>query len=309
MKSHCELSHKNESLTSVTTSTGEILQVPIDHLAQTTVTSSSYKTTVTTSSYNKSLVNNSNSSAINTSSKITNVPLSSSNNSTIVTSSNQCVYTQPTITANSSTTPSCPITITGQIIKGGNNNSNKVTTTISSLNLSNLVAASGGKIALKALPTGQLLLSQPLDRKLTALVKQENNNRIESDDKNGTGLIQLKSESCPQIDLGKLLQLHSKSNNQHQLAVTTSTISVAIPAKALNTLKASQNSLNSTTPLIGKAVKTPIISGLMNTSNTNSIKDSEADRIGKGVILGVTMEEGTLLDNADGTLSELTVLD
>ena len=285
MKNHCQLAHKNENMTSITTDTGEILGVPADRSAR-----------INLSSFNKNTgsSNGSQNAVIATSSTI-----ASEDSSSLPTGNSTSDSSVTTSTANGQ------IAIAGQIIKGGTNNSTKVTTTISSLNLGNLVAASGGKIALKALPTGQLFLSQPIDGKMATLVKTDSNNRHDTDDSKNTSLIHLRSDSFPQIELGKLLQFHGKSTSKHQLAVTTSTISVAIPANTLGSLKASQKSFGSSS-LVARAVKTPVTGSSANSTPT---KETDSGSIGQGVILGVTMEEGTLLDTGDGTLSELTVLD
>lgn len=208
------------------------------------------------------------------------------------------------------------ITVTGQIIKGGSAASSKgattttTTTTISSINLTGLLAASGGKIALKALPNGQLLFSQPLEGKIAALVKSDPDHDFCSEDGKG-GLIQLKTDGIQQLELGKVLQASTKSS-QHPLAVTTSTISVAIPASTLNSLKHSQRMGLTSSAMLARALKSQLTSTPASLPSVlGSVEGQGEPGVvgGQSVILGVTMEEGTLVDNGDGTLSELSVIE
>lgn len=184
------------------------------------------------------------------------------------------------------------------------------TTTISSINLTGLIAASGGKIALKALPNGQLLFSQPLEGKIAALVKSDPDRDPCSEDGKGS-LVQLKTDGMQPLELSKLLQGSVKSS-QHQLAVTTSTISVAIPASTLNSLKHSQRMGLASSAMLARALKSQLTSAPANLpSLLGSVEGQREGGVvgGQSVILGVTMEEGTLLDNGDGTLSELSVIE
>lgn len=206
------------------------------------------------------------------------------------------------------------ITVTGQIIKGGSTVASKgattTTTTISSINLTGLIAASGGKIALKALPNGQLLFSQPLEGKIAALVKSDPDRDPCSEDGKGS-LVQLKTDGMQPLELSKLLQRNVKSS-QHQLAVTTSTISVAIPASSLNSLKHSQRMGLASSAMLARALKSQLTSAPANLPSVLGSVEAQGEGGvvgGQSVILGVTMEEGTLLDNGDGTLSELSVIE
>ncbi|KAK4316228.1 hypothetical protein Pmani_012605 [Petrolisthes manimaculis] len=285
LRNHSSHAHKSEKLTSVTTNTGEVLQVPTNHLSTTT-----------------HLINNNiNNNNINTTSTKTSVvPVSKSTENEVSVEGN---------------VGNNQITVTGQIIKGGSHGVAKGSTTISSINLTGLVTAAGNKIALKALPNGQLLLSQPLEGKLAALVKSEANHDYTLDD-NKNNLVQLKTDGLKPLELGKLLQTSTnKSSHQqhHQLAVTTSTISVALPASTFNSLKNPQRTGLMSSAMLARALKSqlsstattvPSVLGTIdNQSNTGNVLGSQ------GVILGVTMEEGTLVDNGDGTLSELSVID
>ncbi|KAK3858219.1 hypothetical protein Pcinc_035576 [Petrolisthes cinctipes] len=284
LKNHSSHAHKSEKLTSVTTNTGEVLQVPTNHLSSTTT---------------HLINNNTNTNNINTTStKTPVVPVSKSMENEISVDGN---------------VGSNQITVTGQIIKGGSHGVAKGSTTISSINLTGLVTAAGNKIALKALPNGQLILSQPLEGKLAALVKSEANHDYTLD-VNKNNLVQLKTDGLKQLDLGKLLQTSTKSSQQHQLAVTTSTISVALPASTFNSLKSPQRTGLMSSAMLARALKSQlsstattvpssVLGTLDNQSNTGNVLGSQ------GVILGVTMEEGTLVDNGDGTLSELSVID
>ncbi|XP_063608138.1 uncharacterized protein LOC134782540 isoform X2 [Penaeus indicus] len=280
LKTHCSHSHKNESMTAVTTNTGEVLQVPANQISS-------------GGSPTAQLLNNNNRTLSST--MASQLSKSSSTESSI-----QVSGTMPVTNINNQ------IAVTGQIIKGGSSTSTKGTTTISSINLSGLVAGGSGKIALKALPSGQLLLSQPLEGKLTALVKSDQRQDLSVDD-GKMNLVQLKSDNFQQLELSKLLQLNSKSS-QHQLAVTTSTLSVAIPTSSLNSLKGAQKSSS----VLARALKSQLSTSQTGITTVLGSTDSQADDSvlgGQGVILGVTMEEGTLIDNGDGTLSELAVIE
>lgn len=281
LKNHCSHAHKSESLTPVTTNTGEILQVPADQLSSAVDGSGK-------------ILNNNNSKALTV--PVTSLPLESD------------VGVQ---VSGSTTVPSVnsQIAVTGQIIKGGSTASTKTSTTISSINLTGLVAANGGKIALKALPNGQLLLSHPLEGKLAALVKSEPKHDFLEDGK--SSLVQLKTDGFQQLELGKLLQTNAKSS-QHQLAVTTSTISVAIPASSFSSLKGTQRTGLTSSAMLAKALKTQLASTPTGITSVLSSLDNQIENgtmESQGVILGVTMEEGTLVDTGDGTLSELSVID
>ena len=206
------------------------------------------------------------------------------------------------------------ITVTGQIIKGGlaaasKSSANTTTTTISSINLTGLLAASGGKIALKALPNGQLFFSQPLEGKIAALVKSEPDQDFSEDGKGG--LIQFKTDGIQQLQLGRVLQASTKSS-QHPLAVTSSTISLAIPASTLNSLKQSQRLGLNSSAMLARALKSQLTSTTATLPSVLGSVEGQGDSGvvgGQSVLLGVTMDEGTLLDNGDGTLSELSVID
>ncbi|XP_063844176.1 uncharacterized protein LOC135090919 [Scylla paramamosain] len=269
LKAHCGQTHKSENLTAVTTNTGEVLQVPANQVSTTKKA----------------------------------ISLTSESEKTI---------------GDMGGTDSSPnqITVTGQIIKGGSVAASKgatnttTTTTISSINLSGLLAASGGKLALKALPNGQLLFSQPLEGKIAALVKSDPDHDFCSEDGKGN-LIQLKTDGIQQLELGKVLQASTKSS-QHSLAVTTSTISVAIPASTLNSLKHSQRMGLTSSAMLARALKTQLTSTPASLPSVVGPVEGqeEAGMVGgQSVLLGVTMEEGTLLDTGDGTLSELSVIE
>lgn len=267
-------------MTAVTTNTGEVLQVPANQISS-------------GGSPTAQLLNNNNRTLSST--MATQLCKSSSTESSI-----QVSGTTPVTNINNQ------IAVTGQIIKGGSSTSTKGTTTISSINLSGLMAGGSGKIALKALPSGQLLLSQPLEGKLTALVKSDQRQDLSVDD-GKMNLVQLKSDNFQQLELSKLLQLNSKSS-QHQLAVTTSTLSVAIPTSSLNSLKGAQKSSS----VLARALKNQLSTSQTGITTVLGSPDSQVDESvlgGQGVILGVTMEEGTLIDNGDGTLSELAVIE
>lgn len=277
LKNHCTHSHKNESLTAVTTNTGEVLQVPANQLSS----------------------SNSNSQL-------------SDNNKSSTTPVTRSFENEGIVQVSGTTAPSTvnnPIAVTGQIIKGGSAATTKGTTTISSINLTGLVAASGGKIALKALPNGQLLLSQPLEGKLATLVKSDSKHDFSLDD-GKNHLVQLKTDGFQQIELSKLLQSNSKLS-QHQVAVTTSTLSVAIPASSFNSLKGSQRTGLSSSAMLARALKNQLASTPTGITSVLGSLDNQPENMlgGQGVILGVTMEEGTLVDNGDGTLSELSVIE
>ncbi|KAG0712684.1 Juxtaposed with another zinc finger protein 1 [Chionoecetes opilio] len=266
LKTHCAHTHNNETLTAVTTNTGEVLQVPASQLAT--------KTAVSRASESEGSLGDA--------------------------GGRGCGPGQ--------------ITVTGQIIKGGSAAVSKgattTTTTISSINLTGLLAASGGKIALKALPNGQLLFSQPLEGKIAALVKSDSNHDFCHEDGKST-LIQLKTDGIQQLELAKVLQASAKSSH-HQLAVNTSTISVAIPASTLNSLKHSQRLGLTSSAMLARALKSQLTSTPVNLPSVlGSIDSQEGAGVvgGQNVILGVSMEEGTLLDSGDGTLSELSVID
>lgn len=273
LKTHCAHTHKSENLTAVTTNTGEVLQVPASQLSTNTTTT---KTAVTRASESEGSLSD----------------------------------------AGRNDSSPGQITVTGQIIKGGSAASSKgattttTTTTISSINLTGLLAASGGKIALKALPNGQLLFSQPLEGKIAALVKSDPDHDFCSEDGKG-GLIQLKTDGIQQLELGKVLQASTKSS-QHPLAVTTSTISVAIPASTLNSLKHSQRMGLTSSAMLARALKSQLTSTPASLPSVlGSVEGQGEPGVvgGQSVILGVTMEEGTLVDNGDGTLSELSVIE
>ncbi|XP_071521843.1 uncharacterized protein [Panulirus ornatus] len=279
LKNHCTHSHKNESLTAVTTNTGEVLQVQANQLSSTS---------------------NSTGQVLNNNNKITASPVSTSPES------EGAIQVSGTPMASS---VNSQIAVTGQIIKGGSATTTKGSTSIPSINLTGLVAANGGKIALKTLPNGQLLLSQPLEGKLAALVKSDSKNDFSDDGKNN--VVQLKTDGFQQLELSKLLQTTAKSS-QHQLAVTTSTLSVAIPASSLNSLKSPQRTGLTSTVMLARALKNQLASAPTGvTSVLGSLDNQSEDSMlgGQGVILGVTMEEGTLVDNGDGTLSELSVIE
>lgn len=271
LKSHCAQTHKNENLTSVTTNTGEVLQVPANQVSTT-------KKAISLASESEKTLGD-----------IGGTDLPTTNQ----------------------------ITVTGQIIKGGSvavpkgATNNTTTTTISSINLSGLLAASGGKLALKALPNGQLLFSQPLEGKIAALVKSEPDHDFCNEDGKGS-LIQLKTDGIQQLELGrKVLQATTKSS-QHSLAVTTSTISVAIPASTLNSLKHSQRTGLTSSAMLARALKTqltPTPASLPSVVGPVEGQEEAGMVGGQSVLLGVTMEEGTLLDTGDGTLSELSVIE
>lgn len=279
LKNHCGHSHKSENLTAIATNTGEVLHVPANQLSSTNTTSHANNTTAS---------------------------------KTAVTRSSEGDGSLTEVSRNGSSPGQ--ITVTGQVIKGGSAVTNKgaatTTTTISSINLTGLLAASGGKIALKALPNGQLLFSQPLEGKIAALVKSEPDHDSSSEEGKG-GLVQLKTDGMQPLELGKLLQGSVKSS-QHQLAVTTSTISVAIPASTLNSLKHSQRMGLTSSAMLARALKSQLSSTPANHSSLLGPVEGQGEAGvvgGQSVILGVTMEEGTLLDSGDGTLSELSVIE
>ncbi|XP_045601501.1 serine-rich adhesin for platelets isoform X1 [Procambarus clarkii] len=277
LKNHCTHTHKNESLTAVTTNTGEVLQVPANQLS---------------SSSTSQLLDNNNKSSTPSITRLF------ENDGTV-----QVSGTTAASPINS------PIAVTGQIIKGGSAATTKGTTTISSINLTGLVAASGGKIALKALPNGQLLLSQPLEGKLAALVKSDSKHDFSVDDGKNS-LVQIKTDGFQSLELSKLLQTNSKLS-QHQVAVTTSTLSVAIPASSFNSLKGPQRTGLSSSAMLARALKNQLASTPTGITSVLGSLDNQPENMlgGQGVILGVTMEEGTLVDNGDGTLSELSVIE
>ncbi|XP_068239355.1 uncharacterized protein [Palaemon carinicauda] len=271
LKNHCHHAHKNETMTVVTTNTGEVLQVPSTQL---------------------------------TSSDISSGQLAQKNRSSNDSEGNLQVGGK---VVTSSSSPQ--VAVTGQVIKGGSTVIPKGSTSIPSINLSGLVAASGGKIAFKALSNGQLLLSQPLEGKLASLIKADTVFENSSEE-NRSNILTLKQDGYQQLELKKLAFPLTSKTSQH-LAVTTSTLSVAVPANSFNSLKTPQKRMSSSTYL-ARALKTEISSNLPSiTSGLESI-DSQSDNNklnGQGVILGVTMEEGTLIDDGEETLSELSVID
>ncbi|KAK7082868.1 Juxtaposed with another zinc finger protein 1 [Halocaridina rubra] len=279
LKNHCSHSHKNESMTMVTTNTGEILHVPSTQISSSDTTTLHVDNGIDPTS--------------------------------VLQKSRMCLgegILQVSGTSLSSAGTG-QVAVTGQFIKGGSNVP-KGSTSISSVNLSGLVAAGGGKIAFKALSNGQLLLSQPLDSKLTSLVKAES--RLDgSGDENKGHILQLKTDGYQQLELKKLaLPLTAKSNH-HQLAVTTSTISLAVPANSFSALKNPKKTVASPA-FIARALKTQLATNPLNIATSLEPIDNSTDDTrlsGQGVILGVTMEEGTLIEDGDGTLSELSVID
>ncbi|XP_064077520.1 uncharacterized protein LOC135195074 [Macrobrachium nipponense] len=270
LKNHCHHSHKNETMTVVTTNTGEVLQVPSTQL---------------------------------TSSDIINGPISQKNRTS--NDSEGSSQVGGTVVTSSS---SPQVAVTGQVIKGGSAVVQKGSTNIPSINLSGLVAAGGGKIAFKALSNGQLLLSQPLEGKLASLIKADTGFENSSDE-NRSNILTLKQDGYQQLELKKLAFPITSKTSQH-LAVTTSTLSVAVPANSFNSLKTPQKTMAST--FLARPLKTEISSNLPSITTGLESLDSQSDNSklnGQGVILGVTMEEGTLIDDGDETLSELSVID
>lgn len=266
-------------MTAVTTNTGEVLQVQANQLSSTS---------------------NATSQILNNSNKTVATPVSTSSESE---GAIQVSGTPVVSSVNSH------IAVTGQIIKGGSASTTRGSTSIPSINLTGLVAANGGKIAFKTLPNGQLLLSQPLEGKLAALVKSDSKHDFSDDGKNN--VVQLRTDGFQQLELSKLLQTTAKSS-QHQLAVTTSTLSVAIPASSFNSLKNPQRTGLASSVMLARALKNQLASTPTGvTSVLGSLDNQSEDSMlgGQGVILGVTMEEGTLVDNGDGTLSELSVIE
>ncbi|XP_076030225.1 uncharacterized protein LOC143018604 isoform X2 [Oratosquilla oratoria] len=326
LKNHCTHTHQKETMTTVTTTVGEVLQVPANqlNLAQVTTNQTSSPPPPTTTSAVSSLISGIQAAPVATNS------ITNQNKVTSIVTTTETLGTNPgSLNAPSSNSSNT----NGHFVKGGtvvSKNNGTTTTTISSINLSELIGVGGGKIALKALPNGQLLLSQPIEGKVTARLKPENGQDTATEESK-TGILQLRADGVHQLELSKLLQLQNKPSQS--LAVTSSTISVALPATSLNTMKSIHKNTSS---LITRTVRNKIgqvkspasLPALINSSPvkattatsivTPSIGQGNCGSIGQGgdgllpgqgVLLGVTMEEGTLVDTGDGTLSELTVIE
>ena len=273
LKNHCNHAHKSETMTVMTTNTGEVLQVPSTQL---------------------------------TSSEVIAGQLSQSKKS--VGSDTDGNTQVGGITVTSTSNPQ--VAVTGQVIKGSSTVIPKGSSSISSINLSGLVAAGGGKIAFKALSNGQLLLSQPLEGKLASIIKSDGSFDGSCDESKGN-ILAVKADGYQHLELKKLALPLATKASQHQLAVTTSTLSVAVPANPFNALKTPQKTVTTST-FLARALKNQLPSNLPSiTAGIESVDSQlEEGRLnGQGVILGMTMEEGNLIEDSDETLSELSVMD
>ena len=114
-------------------------------------------------------------------------------------------------------------------------------------------------------------------KNIRANIKTSDENGLKnSSDETRGNILAVKADGYQHLELKKLALPLSAKSSQHHLAVTTSTLPVAVPANPFNALKTHQKTVTTST-FLARALKNQLPSTVPNVTTTLESLDSQSD--------------------------------